>query len=367
MSSAKMEMQRFGKKLRLLRTHYGITLKSLATSLGYKAHGHISEIEAGKKMPTTGFALAVAELFGVSVDNLLKDDLEIDLPYGLQEEGRVETKVPFADRFPSKNEVERFRLIFSTYQDGTGMLDSDDGRTLPGWRDFERSIALAFNGIASESKDIFDIRLSDPGRDGIHYGISCKMRRELSRIDRHGRATIELSNSARKFWNHLMTKGIDQTNYKQHPTDVGHALIELVSEWHHNASVHQDGNVDLSKSCYLTLSWNIEGWYQLHQFPLSLPDPNQLEWTFPTYVRDGELSVGNHLNGNDTIGSLFEWYGESGGQLKYYPLIADATWESDRFKLEPLPSDRQHGVLHKVEGYFPNQWTAVLQAERSFK
>ena len=183
------------------------------------------------------------------------------------------------------------------------------------------------------------------------------------RVDRHGRVTIELSNSARKFWDHLSTRGIDQTNYKERPTDVGHALIGLVAKWHNDASVERAGNVDLSRSCYLTLSWSADGWYQLHQFHLSLPDPRTLEWTFPIYVRDGKETVGNHLNGNDALGTLFEWYGESGGQLKYYPLVADATWESDLFQLVPLPSDRQHGVLHKVESYFPSEWANTFDAE----
>ncbi len=271
----------------------------------------------------------------------------------------MDTRVPLVDRPPSINEVERFRLIFSTYQDGTGMLASDGGKTIPGWRDFERSIAVALGGICSESKDVFDVRLPAPGRNEVYYGISCKMRRELSSTDRHGRVTIELSNSARKFWNHLRTKGIDQGNYKQYAPAVGRALIELVSEWHHLASVDHEGNVDLSKSCYLTLSWNKEGWYQLHQFPLSLPDASQLQWMFPTYTKEGESSVGNHLKGSDTTGGLFEWYGESGGQLKYYPLVADAIWQSHRFKLEPLPPNLKHGVLHKVETYFPTQWLAV--------
>ena len=349
-------MRRFGEKLRLLRTEHGMTLKSLAMSLGYKAHGHISEIEAGKKIPTTGFVLAVAKLFSVSVDSLLMDGVEINLSHPLREEGAIGVGVPFADRQPSSNEVERFRLILSTYQDGMGMNASG---ALPGWRDFERSVALAFDGIASESKDIFDVRLPDPERSGVYYGISCKMRRELARVARHGRATIELPNSARKFWDSLLTSGLHQANYKEHPGEVGRALIELVSEWHDAAGINQGGDVDLSKSCHLTLSWDSAGWYQLHQFPLALPDPNQLQWVFPTYERSGKSYVGNHLKGDDTSGSLFEWYGESGGQLKYYPLVADAIWESDLFKLEPLPTDQEHGVLHKVESYFPEQWTAV--------
>ena len=271
----------------------------------------------------------------------------------------MEMRVPFAERPPTESEIERFRLIFSTYQDGSGMLASDEGRTLPGWRDFERSIAASFDGVCSESKDIFDVRLTVPGSSEVYYGISCKMRRELSSVERHGRVTIELSNSARKFWDHLKTKGMDQANYKQYAPDVGSALIELVSEWHRVASVDQDGNVDLSQSCYLTVSWNKQGWYQLHQFPLELPDSNTLKWTFPTYTRRGQSSIADHLRGNDTSGGLFDWYGESGGQLKYYPLTTDATWESHRFKLEPLPPDLKHGVLHKAETYFPNQWAVA--------
>jgi hypothetical protein len=50
----------------------------------------------------------------------------------------------------------------------------------PGWRDFERSVAAAFNGRAQESKAIFDVLLPDPLRKGIYFGLSCKMRDELA-------------------------------------------------------------------------------------------------------------------------------------------------------------------------------------------
>jgi transcriptional regulator with XRE-family HTH domain len=72
-------MQRFGEKLRQLRTQRSMTLKELARALGYTAHGHISELEAGKKMPTVQFVLNVARLFGVTTDELLKDELELDV------------------------------------------------------------------------------------------------------------------------------------------------------------------------------------------------------------------------------------------------------------------------------------------------
>jgi transcriptional regulator with XRE-family HTH domain len=72
-------MQRFGEKLHALRLKQGLSLKELAQALGYTAHGHISEIEAGKKMPTARFVLNVARLFNVSTDQLMKDELELDL------------------------------------------------------------------------------------------------------------------------------------------------------------------------------------------------------------------------------------------------------------------------------------------------
>ena len=71
-------MKRFGEKLRVLRTNKEMTLKELAYALGLTAHGYISEIEAGKKKPTTEFVLKVARYFKVTTDELLKDEIEID-------------------------------------------------------------------------------------------------------------------------------------------------------------------------------------------------------------------------------------------------------------------------------------------------
>ncbi|MFZ5911487.1 MAG: helix-turn-helix domain-containing protein [Chloroflexota bacterium] len=70
-------MQRFGEKLRTLRTAKQMTLKELASALGLTAHGYISEIEAGKKKPTAEFVLKVARYFKVTTDQLLKDELDI--------------------------------------------------------------------------------------------------------------------------------------------------------------------------------------------------------------------------------------------------------------------------------------------------
>lgn len=69
---------KFGEKLHGLRLKEGMTLQELAAALGLSAHGYISELEGGKKQPTIGLIVRVAELFGVTTDELLKDELEIE-------------------------------------------------------------------------------------------------------------------------------------------------------------------------------------------------------------------------------------------------------------------------------------------------
>ena len=78
-------MERFGEKLHALRTQRGLSLKELASALGYATHSYLSELEAGQKVPTVKFVLKVASFFQVSTDELLKDELEIRLSPGENE------------------------------------------------------------------------------------------------------------------------------------------------------------------------------------------------------------------------------------------------------------------------------------------
>jgi hypothetical protein len=262
----------------------------------------------------------------------------------------------FIDRKPSTQEIQKLRLILSIFQDGTGQLATKDNKTLPGWRDFERAVALTFGGIAQESKAVFDVLIPDPNKPGINYGLSCKMRGLLTDLDRTGRATIELSNSAGKFWQALNAAGLRQDNYRLDADSVGRTLLDLVRSWHEAVSIFNHGNVDLRKSYYLVLSWNKQlGDYQLHQFPLQLLD-HGLKWCFPAEEA--------HLRGDDETGKLYEWYGESGGQLKYYPPVSAAIWTSDRFKLEPLPTGNVlNGLVAKAMTYFPRLWSEINHIE----
>jgi transcriptional regulator with XRE-family HTH domain len=71
-------MQRFGEKLRALRQRRGMSVRELTSALGYKGHGYIYDIEIGKKKPNVEFVVRVADLFEVTTDQLLRDELEVD-------------------------------------------------------------------------------------------------------------------------------------------------------------------------------------------------------------------------------------------------------------------------------------------------
>ncbi len=71
-------MQRFGEKLRLIRTRGGMSLRQLASELGFSSHGYVGDLESGRKKPSLEVALKIARLFDVSVDSLVKDEIEVD-------------------------------------------------------------------------------------------------------------------------------------------------------------------------------------------------------------------------------------------------------------------------------------------------
>ena len=71
-------MQRFGEKLRILRKQHGMTLKNLADELGFSSHGSVGDLESGRKKPSLEVVIKTSRIFGVSVDQLVKDELDLD-------------------------------------------------------------------------------------------------------------------------------------------------------------------------------------------------------------------------------------------------------------------------------------------------
>ena len=71
-------------QLRTLRKQRKMTLQGLAHVMGHTAHGYISELERGKKLPTVEFVLRLARTFNLTTDELLKDELELEIFDGVE-------------------------------------------------------------------------------------------------------------------------------------------------------------------------------------------------------------------------------------------------------------------------------------------
>lgn len=71
-------MQRFGEKLRALRQRHNLTMRELADKLNLSTHGYIGDLESGRRQPSLELAIKIADFFGVSVDELARDDVELD-------------------------------------------------------------------------------------------------------------------------------------------------------------------------------------------------------------------------------------------------------------------------------------------------
>ena len=55
-----------------------MTMKELAAALGFSSHGFISALESGRRMPSAALVVKLSELFNVTTDQLLKDEIDLD-------------------------------------------------------------------------------------------------------------------------------------------------------------------------------------------------------------------------------------------------------------------------------------------------
>jgi len=69
-------MNRFGEKLRKLRTHQGLSSRQLGEIFGV-SNAHIINIENGKNRPSVELLEQISRYFEVSADLLIKDELDL--------------------------------------------------------------------------------------------------------------------------------------------------------------------------------------------------------------------------------------------------------------------------------------------------
>jgi transcriptional regulator with XRE-family HTH domain len=78
----------FGTKLRALRIQRNLSQRDLTRQLELASRAYISNLEAGRKMPSLDLVIQLADLFGVTADYLLRDPIPIEItaePTGHQE------------------------------------------------------------------------------------------------------------------------------------------------------------------------------------------------------------------------------------------------------------------------------------------
>ena len=70
-------MKRFGEKLRTLRQRNGVTLRQLGEQLEV-SNTFILSLEQRKKTPSAAMVLKIADIFGVTADQLMRDELDLE-------------------------------------------------------------------------------------------------------------------------------------------------------------------------------------------------------------------------------------------------------------------------------------------------
>lgn len=68
----------FGDKLRYLRRQHGLTQADLSHHLDLASQAYISDVEAGRKIPSLDVVVRIADLFNVATDYLLRDELPVE-------------------------------------------------------------------------------------------------------------------------------------------------------------------------------------------------------------------------------------------------------------------------------------------------
>jgi transcriptional regulator with XRE-family HTH domain len=70
-------MERFGEKLQVLRQRHKMSQRQLSDLLDVH-HSYVGALELGKKKPSVAMLLKISRIFNVSLDQLAKDELELD-------------------------------------------------------------------------------------------------------------------------------------------------------------------------------------------------------------------------------------------------------------------------------------------------
>lgn len=246
-------------------------------------------------------------------------------------------KMPLIDRNSSKDEEHLLQLLLSFFSNGMGWENEANGTTRIGWRQIERVLSYFYSGAAhKEDKDVFDLVCGAWGNVSEKIGISVKSKelggksQIFSQNPVDTRLYLEISNSHAKFWDALRQNSIEEGDWgkKKNASKIGQIILDLVRHWH-NERIAADPSINLERSRYLVVSYGSPSAgaglrkCAVHSFDLKLPDA---DWHYASKkcLRGVDKQTGEHL---------WDWYGLSGGQLKFYPKAGDALFQTNQFDL----------------------------------
>ncbi len=70
-------MDKFGAKLRLLRQRRGLSQGELAAMIGVN-QTYVGKMERGEKIPNVAMVLKIADVLGVTPNQMMLDNVELD-------------------------------------------------------------------------------------------------------------------------------------------------------------------------------------------------------------------------------------------------------------------------------------------------
>lgn len=247
----------------------------------------------------------------------------------------------FLTREPTASELTLLKKFLASYRDGSGNLREPDGSTRAEFRQIERCFAELLHGKSTENKSFYDFVVQSNEGGGIAVrGASIKSK-EHENLNSYlaqkmtMRSYLELSNSAAKDWAECRERGLSEEIFRNgtRADEFGQAVLDRqkverqTSQSSYLNSIPGGNKSFVESDCvYISLLYspmvNGERSYLVSSFHAVLPAPES--WSFK-----GKRLVGTDADG----GVLYEWYGLSGGQLKYYPKIANRLHGTGLFTL----------------------------------
>lgn len=268
--------------------------------------------------------------------------------------------LPFVDRSPTSSEILWLQQAISTFNDGSGD-PTKFGDFVPNWRDYERILRQFFDGVAPEGKQIYDVFVPRQ-ESGSWIGISVKSKKIASykRFSKTLKAYFELANSPQKMWEGLDERGVNAGVWgdPEHADRLGSSLLDVIEVWHGLAfeqfkppEKRTCTLIDTDSSRYISVSYSDPGVNQRRLFRIDsfmMKLQRAARWQYRKPTRGAIRSI----QGLDEDGeSLWDWYPDAGGQLKYYPRFDDSVFGTGTF--ETLNPGQAENLEDKMSKYWP--------------